>query len=203
METTEKAPGPGKVVALTTAIPERIERGMLAECMASVAQQARRVDAHLIAVDYAKLGGPDLLDGLRQQASAMGARWVIPVADDDLLLSDFVRLLEEVGDSSGASVVYSDCVVENRPALAHPGPFSPARLREGNYIPATALVRVSALDEVGGWRTREESQRGWEDWDCWLRILDRFGPRAFQYVDTPLWVYRFHGANLSMGGESG
>jgi glycosyltransferase involved in cell wall biosynthesis len=42
-------------------------------------------------------------------------------------------------------------------------------LCEGNYIDAQAMIRRSAWERMGGYRT-DERMFGWEDWDFWLRI---------------------------------
>lgn len=42
-------------------------------------------------------------------------------------------------------------------------------LCEGNYIDAQAMVRRSAWERLGGYRT-DERMYGWEDWDFWLRV---------------------------------
>ena len=43
-------------------------------------------------------------------------------------------------------------------------------LCEGNYIDAQAMIRRSAWDRLGGYRTGDHLLFGWEDWELWLRI---------------------------------
>lgn len=63
--------------------------------------------------------------------------------------------LEEFGVSTGV-----------RSAMA----WNPQRLCESNYIDAQAMVRRSAWQRHGGYRTGDELVFGWEDWELWLRI---------------------------------
>jgi GT2 family glycosyltransferase len=66
------------------------------------------------------------------------------------------------------------------------------QLLEGNFLCATsAMVRLSALRDSGGFNRT----LGYvEDYDLWLRLLDRF---ELARVDD-VWVdYRLHGGNLS------
>jgi hypothetical protein len=79
--------------------------------------------------------------------------------------------------------------------------FDEDRLRSRNYIPATALVRRSLWQHVGGWL-----EGGWglgnglrdaelaEDWDFWLRALD--ARARFLCIPEVTWTYRYHGTNL-------
>jgi hypothetical protein len=46
------------------------------------------------------------------------------------------------------------------------------RLRRGNYIDALAMIRRTALDEVGGFST-DPRLMGWEDYDLWCAIASR------------------------------
>jgi GT2 family glycosyltransferase len=43
-------------------------------------------------------------------------------------------------------------------------------LCEANFIDAQAMLRRSAWERHGGYRTDDPLLYGWEDWDLWLRI---------------------------------
>lgn len=47
--------------------------------------------------------------------------------------------------------------------------WDPARLQQGNYIDAMALLRRSALEKVGGYAT-SPALYGWEDFDLWTAM---------------------------------
>jgi hypothetical protein len=82
--------------------------------------------------------------------------------------------------------------VEGRGAWNPNAPFDAERLRQGNYIPATTLIRAELCAELG-WRA--DAQHGFEDWDFWLRALD--AGASFACIPEVTWLYRFHGENLS------
>jgi glycosyltransferase involved in cell wall biosynthesis len=68
-----------------------------------------------------------------------------------------------------------------------------ARLREGNYIDAMALVRRDALIAAGGYATLANDY-GWEDYDLWLR----FAELDYRGVFLPeiLCEYRVHKSSM-------
>jgi glycosyltransferase involved in cell wall biosynthesis len=68
-----------------------------------------------------------------------------------------------------------------------------ARLRDGNYIDAMALVRRDALVAAGGYATLANDY-GWEDYDLWLR----FAELDYRGVFLPeiLGEYRVHKSSM-------
>lgn len=66
--------------------------------------------------------------------------------------------------------------------------------RENCIYHSSVLVRRSTVAAVGGY---DEALPYAVDWDLWLRILTRFGARAFQLIDEPLIYYRLHAESLS------
>lgn len=67
------------------------------------------------------------------------------------------------------------------------------QLLEGNFLNApTFMVRKSVLDEVGPFR----EYRYVQDYDYWLRILDKYEIRR---LDERLVQYRYHQGNVSIG----
>jgi hypothetical protein len=184
-------PATDRVAVLTPAIPERL--ASLTDTVASVNAQRLRPVAHLIGVDHERAGCALNQNRLLVSALALEAVWVALLADDDVFLPHHLETL--VAHSADADIVYSYCDVVGRPGWNPNAPFDADRLRRGNYIPSTALIRAPLAAQLGGWRT--ESAHGFEDWDFWLRALDA-GAR-FVCVPEVTWVYRFDGSNISWG----
>ncbi len=176
------------LAVVTTAIPERL--GMLHHLLESIETQTLRPDAHLVHIDYEKVGPAASLNRVAMAAVAAGADWVAQIADDDLAYPHHLETL--VDASADADIVYSWCDVEGRPWNPN-SPFDAERLRYENYVPGTTLIRSTLIQTLGGWRP--EAAHSFEDWDFWLRALDA-GAR-FVCVPTVTWLYRFHGDNLS------
>ena len=118
----------------------------------------------------------------RAAAWAVGD-WLIPLADDDLLLPRCVETL--LGHADGFDVVYAPPLVtgnEDRFWFFQAPPV----------IPSFALIRASLWRQLGGY---DKSLRREEDRDLWTRALE-VGAR-FKRVDEPCWVYRQHDGNKS------
>jgi len=161
---------------------------MLAECEASVEAQTYPCAEHLVMTDELLSGDNGMLANL--MAEATDCPWLLPLADDDLLLPFHNETV--LAEAEGADVVYSYCEVTGRPWNPN-RLFDAEALRAGNYIPATALIRRDLWAEIGGWGSEE-----FEDWHFWLRALD--AGAEFRCVPIVTWVYRFHGANRSWAG---
>lgn len=112
-------------------------------------------------------------------------------ADNKLLPGCASRCLETI-KTTGAAFVY--------PTLKQFGdaeetfsewPYNPATLASGNYIDATALVRLSAWAAIGGY---DYVPYGWEDYDLWCRFAERglFG----HHVPEILALYRVHSGSM-------
>ena len=196
------------IAVLTPSLPDRGE--MLVEAAESVRMQTARPSVHAIGVDYEDIGIGRMLNRL---AAGVEAEWLARLDDDDLFKPNHLEVL--ASGVGAADVVYSWCDVVGRsangvtppvPAVLGPAGWMPNQdfdadlLRERNYIPATALIRRSLWQELGGWL-----ESGWgldddrrnaraEDWDFWLRALDA-GAR-FSCIPEVTWTYRYHGANL-------
>jgi glycosyltransferase involved in cell wall biosynthesis len=59
-----------------------------------------------------------------------------------------------------------------------------------NELPATALLRRTALEEAGGWELRG----GYEDWDLWMALAER----GWEGVGLDVVVYRYRRAGSRM-----
>lgn len=72
-------------------------------------------------------------------------------------------------------------------------PWDAARLRQGNYIDAMALLRRSALAAVDGYST-DPAIYGWEDFALWLALAEK----GFAGVHVPDFVARYRRSPHSM-----
>jgi hypothetical protein len=117
-------------------------------------------------------------------------------ADNSVLPHGLERLAEALGEDPEAAFAYG--IIE---AFDGDGPtglmnwldWDPDRLREGNYIDAMAMLRRSALEEVGGYAT-DPALYGWEDFDLWLALASK-GMRG---VRVPDFVARYRQSPHSM-----
>jgi glycosyltransferase involved in cell wall biosynthesis len=171
------------VSILTPSLPER--EAMLDECVASVESQIFPDWEHMIEVDRDRVGCAVTMNRLAADAEG---KWLLPLADDDLLLPGCLdRLLER---SEGADVVYSPPLVtgnEDRWWFFQAPPV----------IPSCALISTGLWRELGGYDDRLLNE---EDRDLWTRALDVGA--IFVRVDEPCWIYRQHSANKSFNKQA-
>jgi glycosyltransferase involved in cell wall biosynthesis len=166
------------VSVLTPSIPERAR--MLKECEQSVIAQTFSQWEHLILVDETRRGCAATMNELADNARG---EWLLPLADDDLLLPGCFKTLLEHADSG--DVIYPPPIVTG---IENPWWF----FGEPPAIPSFALIRKQLWDDIGGYDdewNREEDRR------FWTRALER--QARFVRVDTPTWIYRHHGGNKS------
>lgn len=170
---------------ITPTIPERAS--MLEELVESVARMSKvrgwRVE-HLSFVDKEYEGCSRTMNRLARMAEG---EWLVPIADDDLVLPWFLR--DHAQASGDADVVYAPPFVT--------GPNSGGEeqfFADPPNIPAVALIRKSMWDTAGGY-SEHHSQT--EDLVLFSSALSH-GAR-FVRVDRQSWVYRFTGKNKSRG----
>jgi hypothetical protein len=120
--------------------------------------------------------------------AAAQTRFVLPLDADNRLLPACAACCLHAIESSGAAFAY--------PSVAKFGdeegrfsdlPYVPLRLAAGNFIDATALIRLAAWAAAGGY---DHVRFGWEDYDFWCRIAERGG--FGQHVPQMLVEYRVH-----------
>jgi glycosyltransferase involved in cell wall biosynthesis len=114
-------------------------------------------------------------------------------ADNRIRPSCLSKLLEAL-ELSGAAFAYAQLRMFGEvDTLGIADVWDPARLREGNYIDAMALVRRDALLAAGGYSTLANDY-GWEDYDLWLRFaeLDYRG----LFLPEILYEYRVHKSSM-------
>lgn len=121
--------------------------------------------------------------------------------DDDLLLPNALTwLVEELEQHPDAAMVYGDEVLFS----GEPPPLPPSISSETQPVdhtlfllftrigsPGQVLIRRSAFESVGGFDSRIW---GTDDWDLWLRLLERYPAR---FAHRPVLAYRVHGENAS------
>jgi hypothetical protein len=171
------------VSVITATIPERAD--MLTECRATVAAQTHPRLEHIVELDEHYQGCSAMVN--RAVAQATG-EWLLPLADDDLLLPRCVETL--LAHSTDADIVYSPPLVWG---LHDPWWFFQAP----PAIPATALVRTDLWRDLGGY---DETAGREEDRKLWTRAVEA-GARFVRVDEEPTWVYRIHGANKSFASQ--
>jgi glycosyltransferase involved in cell wall biosynthesis len=149
------------VTVCTPTIPHRSE--MLQECMESVRNQTWTPKAHLVAVDFERVGGARMLN---QLIDAAKTEWIAPLADDDLFYPQYIeKLLSNAGD---ADMIYPWCEVTGTRNGWNPNSLLDIeRLKKDNYIPATVLIRKSAWEKLGGY-----PEVVCEDHAMWVKMID-------------------------------
>jgi len=167
------------ISVLTPSIETRAR--MLLECIASVQAQTYQEAEHLIHVDKELRGCAWTMNHLAEQASG---EWLVPLADDDLLLPGALEVL--LAYAAEADVVYSPPLVWGNADSMH-------FFGDPPRIPSFGLIRTTLWRELGGY---DLGRRREEDRDFWTRALER-GARFARADAWPTWVYRFHGGNKS------
>lgn len=172
-----------EVTVITPAIPERAN--LLAEAIASVARQTLAPAAHLVGVDFARIGPAAIRNRL---ASGATTEWLAFLDDDDLLDPHHLQTLA-AGAREGADVAYTWCRVEGGDGWNPNSHFDGARLEGENFIPVTAAIRTSLFHQVGGFPDGPV----YEDWELW-RVAYRAGAR-FVCIPEVTWSYRLLNGN--------
>jgi hypothetical protein len=166
------------VSILTPTIPGRED--FLVECELSVVYQTHTNHEHRVALDEGGEGCAVLMNRLAYDARG---DWLMPLADDDLLLPrGLAHLLDHAGKGD---IIYSPPLVtgnEDRWWFFQAPPV----------IPAVALIRTTLWRELGGY---DETTTREEDRGFWIAALA--AGAKFVRVDEPCWVYRQHAGNKS------
>jgi len=114
-------------------------------------------------------------------------------ADNRIRRSCLTKLLEAIEISEAAFVYPQLRMFGEVDAIGIADVWDPARLRDGNYIDAMALLRRDALLAAGGYATLANDY-GWEDYDLWLRFAE-LGYRGL-FVPEILAEYRVHKSSM-------
>lgn len=162
------------VSVVTTAIQSRAD-DLLVECEASVRAQIGVSCEHLVWMDEAGQGAAWGVNHLAQKAQG---EWLLPLADDDLILPRCLEILTSASD--GADVVYSPPLVWGNDSWHF--------FQDPPYIPATALIRRELFLKLGGY---EQGIVREEDRSFWWKAYDA-DATFVKVAEHPTWVYRFH-----------
>jgi glycosyltransferase involved in cell wall biosynthesis len=125
-------------------------------------------------------------------AAARG-EFVLRLDADDRLAETYVEVtLSALVAHPGTHFAYSAVEYFGSETGSYPiEAYSAETLTERNYVHASALMRRSAFEDVGGYDLGMRTSR-YEDWDLWLRFAER-GLRGVM-VPLPLLHYRRHPA---------
>lgn len=119
-------------------------------------------------------------------------------ADNGVFPTCLSRLAEALDGDPEAAFAYAliaDRELGDYTSLSSVLGWDPEYLRKGNYIDAMAMLRVSAIREVGGWDTA--MLFGWEDFQLWARFAET--GRHAVFVPQVLSWYRKTNTSMLMG----
>jgi glycosyltransferase involved in cell wall biosynthesis len=128
--------------------------------------------------------------------AAAGELLLVLDADDAVYPHALGRLVEAMDDTSTAAFAYGiieQLDIEGPSSLMSYLEWDASRLRYGNFVDATAMIRRSALLEVSGYLT-DPRLSGWEDFALWCTFADR----GWDGVRVPEIVARYRPALHSM-----
>jgi hypothetical protein len=128
--------------------------------------------------------------------TATGDLLFILDADNAIYPHTLGRLTQAMDEDQEAAFAYGiieQFAVDGPTSLMSYLGWDPARLRHGNFIDAMAMVRRSALLEVGGYVT-DPRLYGWEDFALWCSFADR----GWSGVQVPEIIARYRLALHSM-----
>lgn len=169
------------VTVITATIVGRED--FLRECQESVANQTFPAAAHLVYKDRQRRGIQHSMNSLWPQVKTPWMQWL---ADDDLLMPHHLEALRPY--MLDHDIIHSYCEVEGRPGFLPNWSFEESR----GWLPATALMRTKFVAKIGGWSPVDFP----EDHAFWMKAHSRGA--KFAIHRKPTWIYRFHGANLSL-----
>lgn len=121
--------------------------------------------------------------------AATNARYVHPLDADDRLAAGAITALADLLDRrSEADAAWGDLLMFGNRQCRVPGAraLDPWRITYLAEVPGPALIRRSALEDVGGW----DMGSGYEDWDFWMKAAERRWRTA--YVPMVTVHYREH-----------
>lgn len=193
------------VAVCVPTIPPR--RALLDRALGSVWRQTRPPDQVVVTMDHEGLGAGPTRNRCWRSADT---DYVAFLDDDDELLPEHLETCLQALDESGADVAYpwfhlvgweeatpwrpDPLAVPVNGELRHPLGVSFGReqadhMRRHAFIPISTVVRRAALVDSGGFPTPgspEWPRDNFEDWGCWLRLLDRGA--TFVHVPRRTWI---------------
>jgi glycosyltransferase involved in cell wall biosynthesis len=129
--------------------------------------------------------------------AATAAPYVLPLDADDILMPGSVGALADRLDADPRLGATWGCYQRfgDESTLQPTAPALDAwHITHQNELPATALLRRSALAETPGWRLRG----GYEDWDLWMSLAER----GWKGCGADAVVYRYRRDGTRMAHEA-
>lgn len=118
---------------------------------------------------------------------------IFPLDADNRLAPECLELLRGRLDGASAAAVHPTLQRFGGCTYRHVAqPWSPDRLRHGNYIDAMALIRKSAWSHVGGYTKGDFV--GWEDYELWCKFVEH--GLWSEPVPEAVACYRVHGESM-------
>jgi glycosyltransferase involved in cell wall biosynthesis len=127
-------------------------------------------------------------------AAGTASEYLVFLDADDWIEPEFVKQLAEAVREEGGpagEVSHGYCqerLVEKGTGIWRVPDWDPVLMLITNLHPVTALIRRECFEAVGGFT--EEMKGGYEDWDLWIKFVER-GWRGVR-VREPLFVWRRH-----------
>jgi hypothetical protein len=185
------------ITVVIATIPPRAK--LLRKALASVVVQTFQPAVIVVEYDHDRTGAaPTKNRGLAK----VDTQWVAFLDDDDQFMPEHLEKLAAAQLESGADVVYSMPYI---PQLAEQGgidpsgmrgaPFDPDELRRRSYIQTTSLVRTKLIQATGGFQLPTHVESDYDDWGCWLALLD--AGATFYHLAEQTFVWEHHGKNTS------
>jgi hypothetical protein len=157
--------------------------GLLNDCLQAVDAQVRLPDQKWLMLDNCELSQQQEYYALannwlirkgnwnspnpgRQLAlESTDCPWIWYVDADDVHRPDYLAGAIPLTDDTGVGIIQADRHAPNK-IVQTPAHTDYWALRLSNYVDTSALWRVQALKEAGGWKKTER----FDDWDCALRM---------------------------------
>jgi len=131
-------------------------------------------------------------------AQATG-EWVTVLDHDDLLAEDaLLCVAEAIAEDPRLELIYSDEDKIDAQGVRFdphfkPG-WSPEYLRGCNYLNHLTVARRSAIEALGGWRSRFD---GAQDHDLWLRLSETIAAPSVRHIPKVLYHWRAAGSSAA------
>lgn len=189
----------------------------LAQCLASLTSQHFRaaqiflvddastdetadIAASFPTVEYLRVEYKDVCASRDYALARVTTPWVLYVDADNWLQPRYLEFLSDhsLSCDSRVGVIYSSKKIFGKyDDFVSAAPYEEDRLDTQSFMDMCALIRVSALREVGGWNGPMKDHRGpsHDDWALWLRL--RAHAWSFEPCHNALLYYRAHESNSS------
>lgn len=136
-------------------------------------------------------------DGLNKALTKARGNWVAWLNADEFYLPDALRTLVEMGERSGADLVYGDIAwVDERGRMIRllpQHPFNEKILRlYGCFIPSSGTIFRRSILGDNPW---DPEARMMMDWELYLKLASQ--EASFRYVKFPAAAFRRHGGQVT------